>query len=265
MVVERRGLRMDLWLGAILVIAALARLEDLTQPLVDAFSWREASTAMMADNFQTRSWNVLYPEVSWTGPGPSYQGREFQIVSYLAALLYQIFGWHDWFGRLIGAAFGTLTVFFLYKLTRRAWGTWDARGAAFVLSTLPGAVFIDRSYLPDPAMLTLITAGVWLFFKYADSKRLVWLILSCVSLTLGVLAKLPGIAIAIPLVYVLLERILSKPPGIGLKNFMSVTFFASVSLAIVFSYYAWAIYIGKNYPPYHVAGSGYLWSDGLPY
>ncbi|WP_394888636.1 ArnT family glycosyltransferase [Mesorhizobium sp. AaZ16] len=265
MVVERRGLRMDPWLGAILIIAALARMEDLTQPLVDAFSWRESSTAMMADNFQTRSWNVLYPEVSWTGPGPSYQGREFQIVSYLAALLYQIFGWHDWFGRLIGAAFGTLTVFFLYKLTERVWGIWDARAAAFVLSILPGAVFIDRSYLPDPAMLTLITAGVWLFCKYADSKRLIWLIFSCVSLTLGVLAKLPGIAIAIPLIYVLVERISSKPPGIRLNNVMAVAFFGLVSLAGVFAYYAWAIYIGKNYPPYHVAGSGYLWSDGLPY
>ena len=91
-------------LAAVLVIAAALRLEDIRQPLVDAFSWREASTAMMADNFWLRSWNVFYPEVSWTGPGPSYQGREFQIVSYIAAVFYQLFGWHDWFGRAIAAA-----------------------------------------------------------------------------------------------------------------------------------------------------------------
>ncbi|MBX5203947.1 hypothetical protein [Rhizobium sp. NZLR1] len=79
----------------ILFIAIVFRFHKITLPLVDGFSWREISTAMMGDNFQHRSWNIFFPEVSWTGPGPSYQGREFQIVSYLTALLYQLFGWHD--------------------------------------------------------------------------------------------------------------------------------------------------------------------------
>jgi len=87
----------------ILFIAIVFRFHKITLPLVDGFSWREISTAMMADNFQQRSWNIFFPEVSWTGPGPSYQGREFQIVSYLTALLYQLFGWHDWFGRMVAA------------------------------------------------------------------------------------------------------------------------------------------------------------------
>src|SRR5690242_16872859 len=69
-------------IAAILLIAALARLYHVDQPLTDVFSWRESSTAMMADNFYHRGWNILYPEVSWDGPGPSYQGRELQTVSY---------------------------------------------------------------------------------------------------------------------------------------------------------------------------------------
>src|SRR5215470_1310591 len=85
----------------IVLVAAILRLEDLRQPLNDVFSWREASTAMMADNFWQHSWNIFYPEVSWTGPGPSYQGREFQIFSYSVAILQAIFGWHDWLGRLV--------------------------------------------------------------------------------------------------------------------------------------------------------------------
>ena len=83
----------DTWMLAGILLAALAlRYQDITQPLDDMFSWREASTAMMADNFQARSWNIFYPEVSWTGPGPSYQGREFQIISYIAAILQSLFG-----------------------------------------------------------------------------------------------------------------------------------------------------------------------------
>ena len=48
----------------ILLIAIVFRFHKITLPLVDGFSWREISTAMMADNFQQRSWNIFFPEVS---------------------------------------------------------------------------------------------------------------------------------------------------------------------------------------------------------
>jgi hypothetical protein len=44
---------------AILLIAAFLRLNHINQPLSDAFSWRETSTAMMADNFYHRNWNIF--------------------------------------------------------------------------------------------------------------------------------------------------------------------------------------------------------------
>ncbi|MGO7422214.1 glycosyl transferase, partial [Rhizobium ruizarguesonis] len=47
----------------ILFIAIVFRFHKITLPLVDGFSWREISTAMMADNFQQRSWNIFFPEV----------------------------------------------------------------------------------------------------------------------------------------------------------------------------------------------------------
>ncbi|MDN4175953.1 hypothetical protein QWY28_23615, partial [Nocardioides sp. SOB77] len=87
----------------------------------DAFSWREASTAMMADNFFLRSWNIFFPEVSWTGPDPSYQGRELQVISYITALLYAVFGWDDTWGRLVAIAFGVWGVFALHRLIARLW------------------------------------------------------------------------------------------------------------------------------------------------
>ena len=51
-------------LGGILVLGAVLRFNNVTQPFTDAFSWRQASTAMMASNFYHRSWNIFYPEVS---------------------------------------------------------------------------------------------------------------------------------------------------------------------------------------------------------
>ncbi|TIV68774.1 MAG: glycosyl transferase, partial [Mesorhizobium sp.] len=181
------GVRIEvhtLILLAILLVAAIARFHNITQPLVDAFSWRETSTAMMADNFQQRSWNIFFPEVSWTGPGPSYQGREFQIVSYLTALLYQLFGWHDWFGRMIAAAFGMVTVFSLHRLTALCWDEAHAHAAALAYALMPGPAMIDSSFLPDPSMLALVTLGLWLFAKYWVGGKAWLLPLATLSFTL---------------------------------------------------------------------------------
>src|SRR5438067_6213436 len=103
------------WMMFILVGAALLRLYQIGQPFTDIHSWREASTAMMAENLY-HHWNIFYPEINWDGPGPSYNGREFQTVTYLAAVLYAFFGQQDWIGRCIGVVFGLWGIFALYKL-----------------------------------------------------------------------------------------------------------------------------------------------------
>ncbi|MBX5091836.1 ArnT family glycosyltransferase [Rhizobium lentis] len=244
----------------ILLIAIVFRFYKITLPLVDGFSWREISTAMMADNFQQRSWNIFFPEVSWTGPGPSYQGREFQIVSYLTALLYQLFGWRDWFGRVVAAFFGLVTLFSLHRLTALCWGEMHAHAAALAYALMPAAIMIDSSFLPDPAMLALVTLGVWLFVKYwAGGSR--WLLpLATVSFTLGALSKPPGLAAGAVIFYLMICWILEK----RWKHATSVLLSGLLSLAVIGAYFGWAIYLGRSYPPFHVAGSGgYIWDYGF--
>src|SRR4051794_22711494 len=84
--------RVDVWLVGILITAACLRLQYIQMPFVDWFSWREASTAMMAENLPRNGWSPLWPEVNWTGDQPGYQGREFQVLTFGAALLDRIFG-----------------------------------------------------------------------------------------------------------------------------------------------------------------------------
>lgn len=225
----------------ILFIAGMFRFHDITLPLVDAFSWRETSTAMMADNFQQRSWNIFFPEVSWTGPGPSYQGREFQIVSYLTALLYQLFGWHDWFGRMIAALFGLVTVFSLHRLTALCWGETHAHVAALAYALMPATIMIDSSFLPEPSMLALVTLGIWLFVKYwvGGNERL--LLLATLSFTFGVLAKPPGIAAGSVIFYLVACWILQKRYRPAIRTSVS----GLLSLAVIAAYFSWAIQIGR--------------------
>jgi hypothetical protein len=118
----------------IFIIAAILRFSHINQPLIDAFSWRQSDTAIMADNFYQGNWNIFYPGVSWNGPEPNYQGMEFQTVTYMAALLYVLVDQHDWVGRSVAVTFGLWGIFALYQLVRRVWDEKHAIASAAVMA-----------------------------------------------------------------------------------------------------------------------------------
>lgn len=245
----------------ILIIGTLMRVQHLTQPFVDVFSWRQGSTAMMAENFFKTDWNIFYPQVNWTGATASYQGREFQTVSYLAAMAYQVFGQHDIIGRIIPIIFGLWGLFALYQLILLVWDKKHALAGAAMMAIIPGSAFIDRSFLPDPAMVSLTTTGMWLFVLYLKtnkSQHLIWAgIISC----LGILSKLPGLIIAIPMMYAFIA--VNKRRGtLDFKQIGPVLLTAVLVLIPIISYYLWARHLSLSYPPYHFAGSGnWIWDN----
>jgi Dolichyl-phosphate-mannose-protein mannosyltransferase len=236
----------------ILFVGTLLRLEHITQPFIDKFSWREASTAMIAENFYRGHWNIFYPEVDWGGPGPNYQGREFQTVTYISAILYNIFGQYEWVSRCVTVFFGLWGIFALYQLIRRVWDDERALVSAGLMSVLPGAVFIEHSFLPDPAMVTLAITSLWMLVAYCQTDKVHYLVLSAFVGCLGILTKLPGIIIGLPAIYAIYaifgRRALEWQRLFGLVA-------AAISVLIVVSgYYLWAKHLSLTYPPYHFAG-----------
>lgn len=233
----------------------------INQPFIDAFSWRQASTAMMAENFFKTNWNIFYPEVNWTGVGPGYQGREFQTVSYLAAIAYTFFGQHDYIGRIIPICFGLWGIFALYQLVFLVWDKKHALAAATIMAILPGSAFIDRSFLPDPVMVSLTTTCMWLFVLYLYEKKTRYLILAGFTGCLGILTKLPGLIIALPLLYAFVT-LYRKKGNLDFPRIKPVIWTAVLVLVLIIAYYLWARHLSLSYPPYHFAGSGnWIWNS----
>jgi hypothetical protein len=252
-----------LLLGGILVVGALLRFNKVTQPFTDALSWRQVSDAMMASNFYHRSWNIFYPQVNWTGPSPGYQGREFQTVTYIAALLYIVAGEHDWIGRSVAVLFGLWGIFALYQLVRRVWDEERALLAAAVLALLPGSILFDHSFLPDPAMVALMTTSVWMLVAYLQTERLSLLLLFGLTGAWGLLTKLPGLIVAVAMIYATLT-ILRAREKLNQRKLAAIGIVAILSLLPAMAYYLWALHLGHTYPPYHIAGEGnWLWNEGL--
>ena len=248
---------------AILSVAAILRFNHINQPFTDYIDWRQVSTAMMADNFYHRSWNTFYPEVSWNGPAPSYQGREFQTVSFIAALLYVVMGPHDWIGRSIAVMFGLWGTFALYQLVRRVWDEEHAIASAAVMALLPGSIFIERSFIPDPAMVALVVTSLWMLVAYLQTERWPYLLFAITFGLWGFLTKIPGLIIGLPMAYAMLT-ILGRQRLLQTKKLVVLGTFAVFTLIPVIAYYLWARHLSLTYPPYHFAGEGnWLWDEGL--
>ena len=247
-------------LVGILSLALGLRLEDVHQPLVDFFSWREASSAMMADNLPANGWNPFWPQVSWTGDQPGYQGREFQTLTIAAAILDAIFGWRDWHGRLVAAFCGVISTFALYRLVSLLRGPEQGLLAGAVYAVLPGAILIDRSYLPDPAMLALALVSLWLLAEGMARGSARWIVAAWVMGILALLAKLPAIAAVPAAIYLVLSSASSDR-----RRSHALRLSAALAAAgmLVAAYYLWAIHLGRTYPPFHVAGDGWLWEEGF--
>lgn len=250
-------------LVAILVVAAVLRFNHINQPFTDYISWRQTSTAMMAENFYRRNWNIFYPEVSWDGPGPSYNGREFQTISYITALLYVVVGQHDWVGRSVAIMFGLWGIFALYQLVRRVWDENHAIAAAAIMALLPGSIFFERSFLPDPAMVSLVVTSFWILVVYCQTQHFRYLFLAALIATWGFLTKITGLIVGIPMLYAMFalcdRKWLFRPKR--LATIAAVTVCAFVPIV---AYYLWARHLSLTYPPYHFAGGGnWLWDDGL--
>lgn len=260
---ETKTLTRRYWLIAILVTAAILRLYQIDQPFVDATSWRQSDTATIADNFYRGNWNIFYPEISWNGSGQNYVGYEFQTITYLAALLYRLLGQHDWIGRSIAILFGLWSIFALYQLLRRVWDEKHALVGAAVMAILPGGVYVDRSFVPDPVMVSLVLTSVWLLVAYLQTARLHYLLLASLIGMWGFLTKVSGIFIGIPMLYATLA-ILNHKQGLRSKQFVAVCIATVLTLIPVGAYYLWAMHISRTYPPYYIAAGNYwVWKFGL--
>ncbi|MEW6126844.1 MAG: glycosyltransferase family 39 protein [Acidobacteriota bacterium] len=248
---------------AVLMVALILRLYLLRQPFVDAFSWRQSSTAMIADNYYRNNWNIFYPEVNWSGAGASYQGRELQTVSYLAALLYKILGAHDWLGRSVAVMFGVLGIFALYQLVRLVWDEERATCSAAIMALLPGSIFIERSLLPDAAMVALVTTSFWLLVVYLKTNRTLYLLLAGVIGAWGFCTKISGLIIGLPMAYAVIS-ITGKRRLFTKTKLTAIAIFGVLTLIPVIAYYLWARHLALTYPPYHFAGAGnWVWDDGI--
>lgn len=189
---------------AILLLGLALRVIDIHNPVMDHPAWRQGDTAAIARNFAQLNFNVFYPQTDYDGPPPNYVQLELQIVPYLAAIGYKLFGVHEIFGRAISVAFSLGTVVLVAFFGRWLFASSAAGiAAALLYAIFPGSVYYGRTFMPDTAMTFFLTASLFATARTlldAPSRSVAWRATgSAVLLALAFLAKPVSLLAIVPL------------------------------------------------------------------
>ena len=176
-------LRYGEWI--VLLVAALTFLTGVISPpsLMDDV---DASQALMARNMLTSGdW------VSARVDGVLFLEKA-PLKYWMTAILYRVFGVHDWVARLPGSLSAILLCWIVFRFGKWAFSEQAGFYAGLVLSTCVGLFLFTRVIIPDVILTLAITLAIWGFLRALDDeephpRRWAWLM--AVSLAAGVLLK----------------------------------------------------------------------------
>ncbi|MCE1164381.1 MAG: glycosyltransferase family 39 protein [Bacteroidetes bacterium] len=193
-------------IAIILYLSLLIRLYHISFPVGGWHEWRQADTAAIAKNFYESGSSILYPQVDWRGTTPGYVESEFQIYPYSVSLLYNVFGMHDYFGRLVSVLFSLFSVYGLYLLVRKIISENTALWASFIYTMLPLNIYFSRVFMPESTMLMCSIYGIYFFLKWTEENYFRYLMLSTAFITLAALVKLPALYLGLPLAFLVFKK-----------------------------------------------------------
>jgi hypothetical protein len=198
-------------LTGVLLVALVLRIHGIHDLILDHPGWRQGDTAAIARNFARLRFNIMYPQTLYNGPPPNYVELELQIVPFLAASLYKVFGVHEIFGRIVALIFSLGTVATLAYFGRWLFGSAVAGlVAAFFYAVFPGSAYYGRTFMPDCAMVFFLTAALYAAARYFgedEDLSLRGLAGPTALLTLAYLAKPVATLALVPLLGLLVARL----------------------------------------------------------
>jgi len=134
--------------------------------------WRQCDCAQFALNYYTESMNFFEPRLSWCTGNDGKMGSEFPIIYYSAALLYKVFGVHDYFIRFINLLFFFIGLFYLFKAISLFLED-EFYGLILALMAFTSPILIDyaNNFLPDVPAISLSFIGIYYFLSFHNQNK----------------------------------------------------------------------------------------------
>jgi 4-amino-4-deoxy-L-arabinose transferase-like glycosyltransferase len=144
---------------------SVGHFEHFILPPMGVHQSAQCDRASLAQNYYYNGLNFFYPEVNENRCDDGIVSCELPLMSYIAAMGYKLFGYHEFIFRILTFLIFTLGVFSLFNLFKRYTNVLMAYLLIVFLCSSPILLFYANSFLPDAASLGLILIAFYLFFK----------------------------------------------------------------------------------------------------
>ncbi|MDF2889971.1 MAG: glycosyl transferase family 39 [Clostridia bacterium] len=196
--------------------------------------WRQTDTESIARNFIKYKFNIFYPQFNYDGVPPIYVQLEFQITTFLIAILYKVFGYHIWLARLVPISFFMLSVYYLYLVAKIFFPMPQSLLVIMIYSILPINIYFSRAIMPEAALLCFFNGAFYFFLKWRDNQHFSTLIIAALFTCLAISQKLPAAFMGLAMIAMCLEKYSFKI----LKQWQ-LWVFAAISLIPNLLYFLW--------------------------
>lgn len=157
---------------AILILSLIPRLYKITNPATyHLHPIRQFQGAMMARDFHEREMNILDPRLdagTIQSPPPAKVALEFQLMPWIAAIFYKLFGVHKFFGNLLSIVFYIGSAVFFFLIAKKFLKDEYALLATLIFCFSPESFKYSRAFMPDFLVLLFSLGSIYFFLSYME-------------------------------------------------------------------------------------------------
>lgn len=193
--------------ATILATSIFMHFKHFPKDLVSIHVWRQTQTQSTIINFYEEDMNILNPRRNDRGDTEGIFRMEFPLMQWLVAVQYKILGNNIIISRIFMFITGLFSILGIYALLNALFkNTTIAIIGAWAFNFSPSFFYYTINPLPDNLALCFAIWGIASFFIYYNNQKMIYLVLSGLSLSLAALCKLPFIIYYIvPATYLLIS------------------------------------------------------------
>lgn len=217
--------------------------------------WRQADCLSITKNYLEDGFHFFKPSIHWTTIDNKDRAvSEFPIMYYFAALIWYVFGQHEFIFRLINMSIVFIGLFYLFKLSYEILSDnfWSYYIPLF-LFTSPTLVYYSNNFLMNAPSFGLVLIGLYYYWRFEKSSKSKFLYFSMLIFLFAGLLKVTSLLLLTAIFFVHLAsqfKIIRKK--LDLPKFGKLIHIVPM-LIVYFIVFAW-IYWAKDYNKQNISG-----------
>ncbi|MBS1637282.1 MAG: hypothetical protein JST26_15285 [Bacteroidetes bacterium] len=152
--------------------------------------WRQTDCLSFTKNYYEEGMHFFSPKIHWQGDGDGKAVSELPLMNYSVAMLWKMFGEHEYWYRFLELFIYTIALLFLFAgiyETSRSW--FYAYCGTLLIVASPLLSYYSFNFLADVPALSFAIIGLSSFLLFMHRRKMLWFIIAIIAATLAALLK----------------------------------------------------------------------------